>query len=111
MHFADNEGPDQPAHAQADQGLRCPLKESKDTVVYVGEQRTSGCMRILIWAFAVRIWHQGLFLVLRIIIYSATKSYGDDLQPFLEYFMNTEGLCLNVYAVLRVCFLLIAEPC
>ena len=41
MLFADNAGPDQPAHllTQADLGLRCPLTESMDTVVYVDEQR------------------------------------------------------------------------
>ena len=33
MQFADNAGPD-----QADLGLRCPLTESTDTVVYVDEQ-------------------------------------------------------------------------
>ena len=30
--YADSEGPDQTAHAQSDQGLRCPLKESLTTV-------------------------------------------------------------------------------
>ena len=37
MLFADNAGPDQPAHT--DLGLRCPLTESMATVVYVDEQK------------------------------------------------------------------------
>ena len=46
---------------QADQGIRCPLTESMDTVVYVDEQRRMSCldqiapMRKLILTFAVRI--------------------------------------------------------
>ena len=40
MQFADNAGPDQPAHnAQADLGLPCLLTESMDTIVYVEKQR------------------------------------------------------------------------
>ena len=35
MQFADNADPDQPA------GMRCPLTESLDTIVYVNEQRMS----------------------------------------------------------------------
>ena len=29
--YADNEGPDQTAHPQSDQGLHCPLTASSDT--------------------------------------------------------------------------------
>ena len=36
MQFADNSGPDLRC---ADLGLRCPLTESIDTVVYVDEQK------------------------------------------------------------------------
>ena len=40
MQFAGNAGPDQPD--QADLGLRFPLRESVNTVVYVDEERTPG---------------------------------------------------------------------
>ena len=39
MQFTDNAGPDQPAHTQADLGLRFPDWRIKDTIVYVDEQR------------------------------------------------------------------------
>ena len=35
MQFADNAGPDQPVH----KGLRCPLTDSIDTVVYIDGHR------------------------------------------------------------------------
>ena len=65
MQIADNAGPDQPAHAQADQGLRCPLTESKD-IVEVSTNREcpdqTAWIRTLIWAFAGRIWRKEIFL-------------------------------------------------
>ena len=33
-----NEGPDQTAHAQSDQGLRCPFTDSPNTVQYITAQ-------------------------------------------------------------------------
>ena len=38
---ADNEGKDQPAHAQADLCHRCPLSESLDTEEYINEHRNT----------------------------------------------------------------------
>ena len=35
MQYADNAGPDEPAHAPAHQGLRCPLTELMKTLMYV----------------------------------------------------------------------------
>ena len=33
--YADSDGPDQTAYAQSDQGLRCPVTESLDTIGYI----------------------------------------------------------------------------
>ena len=37
--YVDNEGPDQTAHAQSDQGLHCPLTESMATVKCINQYR------------------------------------------------------------------------
>ena len=54
MQFADNDSPD----AQADLGLRCPLKEQMNTVVYVDEHKgldQTAWVHTSIWAIAVCI--------------------------------------------------------
>ena len=80
MKFADNEGPDQPAH-KADQGLHGPLTESMDTVVYADEQRCSdqtARMLMLIWTYVMRKLYKGLFRTLR------TKYIYLDMLSYLE---------------------------
>ena len=74
MQFADNTGPDQPAHL----GLRCPLTESMDTVVesmvtvvYVDKLRMLrlDCTDAHAdgWTYVVRRLHKGPFRALLII--------------------------------------------
>ena len=41
--YTDNEGPDQTAHAQSDQGLHCPLLESADRVKCIDKQEMLDC--------------------------------------------------------------------
>ena len=54
---------------QTDQDLCCLLTESVDTVVYVDREcpDQTAWVYTLIWTFAVRIWHKGLFLTFFII--------------------------------------------
>ena len=58
------------AIAQADLGLRCPLTQSMESVVYVDEQKLSigqiASTQTLILTFAVRHWHKHLFPTLHI---------------------------------------------
>ena len=57
------------AFAQAYQGLLCPITVSMDIVAYVDENRLSrsDCTDpMIIWTFAVRIWHKGLSPTLHI---------------------------------------------
>ena len=47
--YADNEAPDQTAHAQSDQVLRCPLSDRLDTEGYVDVRiAASGCVALLV---------------------------------------------------------------
>ena len=71
MLFADNVGPDQPAQAQADQGLRCPDTESVDTEIYVDEEKVPriDCTDAVVWIYSVFKMHKSFFYALQIIMY------------------------------------------
>ena len=65
MQFADNVGPDQPAHKRRlIRTFIVRLQNSMNTVVYVDEECSdkTAQMRILIWIYIVRKFYKGLFV-------------------------------------------------
>ena len=69
MQFADNEGPDQPAHLR--RLIRAFVSRRLDQTAR---------MRTLIWAFAVGIWHKALTSVLRIKSNNVSEIFANYLQ-------------------------------
>ena len=54
VSYTGNEGPDQTAHAQSDQGLRCPLTKSRDTVDSTGNEGPNQNKRMT-WSFGISV--------------------------------------------------------
>ena len=89
--YADNTGPDQPAHSmQADLGLQCTLPKSMDTVVCVDEQRMSR----LDYNFSVRRRHMGLFPTLHIIWTTSSKKMPLSIWGKMKIQISLYSQCL-----------------
>ena len=71
MQFADNEGPDQPAHLRRLIWAFVVHLQDEWILYYMSTIREcpdqSAQGRVLIWTFAVRIWQKSPFPTLRII--------------------------------------------